>query len=139
VNTPIYRASTVLFDNLAELDASNAAPDDGLNYGARGTPSQWALEQALNELDPGAAGTRLFPTGLAALAIALMTALDTGDHVLITDSAYDPTRLFADRVLKRMGVAVTYYDPLIGGDIEALLWPETRAILVEAPGSLTFE
>ncbi|TRW18147.1 cystathionine beta-lyase [Glacieibacterium frigidum] len=139
VNTPIYRASTVLFESLAELDAANAAPDRGLNYGARGTPSQWALEEALTELDPGAAGTRLYPTGLAALAIALMTVADSGDHVLITDSAYDPTRLFADRVLKRMGIAVTYYDPLIGAGIEALVQPNTRAILLESPGSLTFE
>ena len=139
VNPPVWRASTVLFDSLAELEASNAAPDDGLNYGARGTPSHWALEEALTDLDPGAGGTRLYPTGLAALAIALMTALSAGDHVLITDSAYDPTRLFADRVLARMGISVEYYDPLIGGDIAALVRPDTRACVVESPGSLTFE
>ena len=84
-------------------------------------------------------GTRLYPTGLAALAIALMTALSAGDHALITDSAYDPTRLFADRVLARMGISVEYYDPLIGGDIAALVRPDTRACVVESPGSLTFE
>ena len=139
VNPPVWRASTVLFDSLAELEASNAAPDDGLNYGARGTPTSWALETALTELDPGAGGTRLYPTGLAALSIALMTALSAGDHVLITDSAYDPTRLFADRVLKRMGVEVSYYDPLIGGGIAELVRPNTRACVVESPGSLTFE
>ena len=139
VNPPIWRASTVLFDTLAELEASNAAPDEGLNYGARGTPTSWSLEEALSELDPGAAGTRLYPTGLAALAVALMTVLSAGDHVLITDSTYDPTRLFADRVLTRMGIEVSYYDPLIGSGIAALVRPNTRACVVESPGSLTFE
>ena len=139
VNPPVWRASTVLFDTLAELDASNAAPEDGLNYGARGTPSQWALEEALTDLDPGGAGTRLFPTGVAALATALLTVLKAGDHLLVTDSAYDPTRFIADRLLAPLGIAVDYYDPLIGGDIAAVVRPDTRAIVVETPGSLTFE
>lgn len=139
VNPPVWRASTVLFDSLAELEASNAAPEDGLNYGARGTPSQWALEDALTELDPGAAGTRLYPTGVAALAVALLTVLKTGDHCLITDSAYDPTRFIADRFLKPLGISAEYYDPLIGSGIAALVRPNTRAIVVETPGSLTFE
>ena len=139
VNPPVWRASTILFDSLAELDASIAAPDDGLNYGRRGTPTQWALADALTALDPGAAGTKLYPSGVTALAAALMTALSAGDHCLITDSAYDPTRLFADRFLKRFGVETSYYEPLIGSGIADLIRPNTRAIVLEAPGSLTFE
>ena len=139
VNPPVWRASTILFDSLADLDASIHAPDDGLNYGRRGTPTQWSLESALTDLDPGAAGTKLFPSGVAALAAALLAVLDAGDHLLVTDSAYDPTRLFADRMLARLGIETTYYDPLIGSGIEALIRPNTRAILLESPGSLTFE
>lgn len=139
VNPPVWRASTILFDSLAELDASIRRPDDGLNYGRRGTPTQWALAQALTDLDPGAAGTKLFPSGVAALAAALLTTVSAGDHLLVTDSAYDPTRLFCDRVLKRFGVETSYYDPLIGGGIAALLRPNTKSILLESPGSLTFE
>ncbi|WP_419815968.1 cystathionine beta-lyase [Glacieibacterium sp.] len=139
VNPPVWRASTILFDSLAVLDASIKAPDDGLNYGRRGTPTQWALEAALTEIDPGAAGTKLFPSGVAALAAALLTVASSGDHLLIVDSTYDPTRLFADRMLKRFGVETTYYDPLIGAGIEALIRPNTRGILLESPGSLTFE
>ena len=139
VNPPVWRASTILFDTLAELDASIRRPDDGLNYGRRGTPTQWALASALTDLDPGAAGTKLFPSGVAALAAALMTVLSAGDHLLVTDSAYDPTRLFCDRVLARYGVETQYYDPLVGGGIAALIRPNTRAILLESPGSLTFE
>ena len=139
VNPPVWRASTILFDSLAALDASIRAPDDGLNYGRRGTPTQWSLADALTGLEPGAAGTKLYPSGVAALAAALLAVVSAGDHLLITDSAYDPTRLFADRVLKRMGVETSYYNPLIGAGIEALIRPNTRAILLESPGSLTFE
>lgn len=139
VNPPVWRASTVLFDSLAELDASIRRPDDGLNYGRRGTPTQWALCDALTAIDPAAAGTKLFPSGVAALAAALMTVVSAGDHLLVTDSAYDPTRLFCDRVLARYGVETSYYDPLIAGDIATLIRPNTKAILLESPGSLTFE
>lgn len=139
VNPPVWRASTILFDSLAELDASIRRPDDGLNYGRRGTPTQWALAQALTDLDAGAAGTKLYPSGVAALAAALMTVVSAGDHLLVTDSAYDPTRLFCDRVLKRYGVETSYYDPLIAGGIAGLIRPNTKAILLESPGSLTFE
>jgi cystathionine beta-lyase len=139
VNPPVWRASTILFDSLAALDAAIAAPDAGLYYGRRGTPTQWALESALTEMEPGAAGTKLYPSGTAAIATALMACVKAGDHLLITDSAYEPTRLFAGRVLGRMGVEIGYYDPLIGGDIARLFRPNTRAILLESPGSLTFE
>ena len=139
VNPPVWHASTILFDNLTALDAGIAAPDDGLYYGRRGTPTSWALEAALTELEPGAAGTCLYPSGVAAVAAALLSVLKVGDHLLITDSAYEPTRLFANRTLAPLGIETSYYDPLIGAGIEALLRPNTRAILLESPGSLSFE
>ncbi len=135
----MWRASTILFKTLADLDAANAAPDAGLFYGRRGTPTQWALEDALTGMEPGAAGTKLYPSGVAAIAAALLSVVHAGDHVLITDSAYDPTRLFADEVLKKFGVETTYYEPTIGGGIAGLFKPNTRAVLMESPGSLTFE
>lgn len=133
------RASTILFETLAELDAAIADPDGGLYYGRRGTPTQWALEDALTGLEPGAAGTKLFPSGVAAVTTALLAVVASGDDVLVTDSAYEPTRLFADQVLARFGVGVRYFDPCIGGGIAALLQPNTTAILLESPGSLSFE
>jgi cystathionine beta-lyase len=139
VNPPVWRASTILFDTLADLDAAIKAPDDGLYYGRRGTPTQWALENALTGLEPGAAGTKLYPSGVAAITTSLLAVVKAGDHVLITDSAYEPSRQFGDQLLKRLGVEVGYFDPLIGGDIAALIRPETSAILLESPGSLSFE
>ena len=139
VNPPVMRASTILFDNCADLDAANANPDGGLYYGRRGTPTQWALEDALTALEPDAAGTKLYPSGVAAIATALLAVVKTGDHVLVTDSAYEPTRLFGDQILKRMGITVEYFDPEIGAGIAALFQPATSAILLESPGSLTFE
>ena len=139
VNPPVWHGSTILFDNLAALDAGIAAPDAGLYYGRRGTPTSWALEAALTELEPGAAGTCLYPSGVAAIAAALLSVLKAGDHLLVTDSAYEPTRLFADRTLRGLGIETTYYDPLSGAGIDALVQPNTRAILLESPGSLSFE
>jgi cystathionine beta-lyase len=139
VNPPVWRASTILFETLADLDAAIKAPDDGLYYGRRGTPTQWALENALTGLEPGAAGTKLYPSGVAAITTSLLAVVKAGDHVLITDSAYEPSRQFGDQLLRRMGVEVGYFDPLIGGGIDALIRPETSAILLESPGSLSFE
>lgn len=139
VNTPVYHASTCLFETLADLDAASAAPNDGLYYGRRGTPTQWSLEAALTELEPGAAGTKIFPSGVAAIATALTSVLRSGDHLLMIDSVYEPTRIFCNTVLKRFGVETSYYDPMIGADIDALIRPNTKAIFLEAPGSLTFE
>ncbi len=139
VNPPVWRASTILFDSCADLEAANRDPDAQLYYGRRGTPTQWALEDALTALEPGAAGTKLFPSGVAAITTALLAVVKAGDHVLVTDSAYEPTRLFADQVLKRMGVTTEYFDPAIGDGIATLLRPETSVILLESPGSLTFE
>jgi cystathionine beta-lyase len=139
VNPPVWRASTILFDTLADLDAAIKTPDDGLYYGRRGTPTQWALENALTALEPGAAGTKLYPSGVAAITTSLLAVVKTGDHVLITDSAYEPSRQFGDQLLKRLGIEASYFDPLIGCGIEALIRPETSAILLESPGSLSFE
>jgi cystathionine beta-lyase len=107
-------------------------------YGTKGTPTTDALEQAWSDL-AGADGTVLVPSGLAAVTLALMTAAGAGQHVLVTDSAYGPTRHFCDHLFKRMGVETQYYDPLIGADIAGLLRPNTAAVLVEAPGSQSFE
>ena len=138
VSPPVWRASTILFDNVAALEA--ATPDDGiLYYGRQGTPTQWALADALTELEPGAAGTRLFGSGVAGIAVALMAVLNPGDELLMVDSAYAPTRIFCNDVLARMGVKTIYYDPLIGDGIAGLIGERTRAIFVESPGSLTFE
>ena len=138
VNPPVERASTILFDTVAELRGSG--PGLGQHrYGLQGTATQWALAEALTELEPGAAGTTLYPTGLAAITGALMTVLSPGDEVLVTDSVYGPTRKFCDTILKRFGVTTTYYDPLIGADIAELIGGKTCAILLESPGSMTME
>ncbi|WP_416908879.1 MAG: cystathionine beta-lyase [Polymorphobacter sp.] len=138
VNPPVARASTILFPTLAALDAAIANPDKGLYYGRRGTPGIWALEDALTSLEPGAAGTKLYPSGVAAISTALLAVLQSGDELLVTDSAYEPTRLFADQTLKPLGITTRYFDPRIR-DISSLFTSNTRAILLESPGSLTFE
>lgn len=139
VNPPVYHASTCLFETLAELDERVKAPSSGLYYGRRGTPTQWALEAALTELEPGAAGTKLFPSGVAAITAALLAVLKAGDHLLMVDSAYEPTRTLCDRRLSALGIETTYYPPMAGAEIAELFRPNTRALFVESPGSLTFE
>lgn len=140
VNTPVWRASTTLYDSCANLKAGLSSNTDGaLFYGRRGTPTQWSLADALTEMEPGAAGTMLFPSGVAAVMTALLSVLSTGDELLMVDSAYDPTRNLCNGLLARMGITTVYYDPLIGAGIEALVTPKTRAIWIENPGSLTFE
>ena len=139
VNPPIWRASTILYDNCHDLKARGRDTHDKLFYGRRGTPTVWALADALTELEPGAAGTLLYPSGVAAIAGALLALLKPGDEVLMVDSAYDPTRSLCDGLLARFGISTTYYDPAIGAGIAALIGPATRAIFLESPGSLTFE
>jgi len=139
VNPPVWRASTILFDSVAEMRAATPPRDGRLHYGRSGTPTSWALAEALTELEPGAAGTRLFSSGLAAIATALMAVLKSGEELLMVDSVYGPTRGFCDDVLARLGIATRYYDPLVGGGIEGLIGDATRAIFLESPGSLTFE
>ena len=140
VNVPVSRTSTVLFDSVEAMDSAYPPVDGRLSYGRNGTWTQWSLAEALTELEPGATGTRLLPSGSAAVAIALTSILSPGDELLMVDSAYTPTRLFCDRELKRLGIATRYYDPLATPDeLEALLSDKTRAIFMESPGSLTFE
>jgi cystathionine beta-lyase len=136
VNPPVYHASTVLYPTAQDFRARRAR----YRYGRHGSPTTEALETALRELEgPQCAGVALAPSGLAAISLALLSVLKTGDHVLVTDSVYLPTRKFCDGLLKRYGVTTSYYDPLIGAGIDALIQPNTRAVFVEAPGSLSFE
>jgi cystathionine beta-lyase len=140
VNTPVWRASTILYDDVAHLRASGAADTHHrLFYGRRGTPTQWSLADALTGLEPGAEGTFLYPSGVAAIAACLMAVLSPGDELLVPDSAYDPTRSMATGLLKRFGITARFYDPLVGAGIAELIGPATRAIFMESPGSLTFE
>jgi cysteine-S-conjugate beta-lyase len=136
VNPPVYHASTLLYPTAEDQVAHRAR----YSYGRRGTPTSEALENALRELDgAGCAGVALLPSGLAAIAAALLATTQSGDHILVVDSVYRPTRTFCNGVLKRMGVETTYYDPLAGADIGKLFKPNTRAVFVEAPGSQSFE
>lgn len=134
VNTPVYRASTILQPDLATLESGKAP----YVYGRRGTPTSRSLEQLITELE-GGAQTELAPSGLGAISLALLSICSAGDHLLVSDSAYAPTRNFCDRMLARYGVETSYYDPLIGSRIAALMRPNTKAVFCEAPGSLTFE
>jgi cystathionine beta-lyase len=140
VNPPVWRASTILYDSVADLRARGAADTHHkLFYGRRGTPTQWSLAEALTELEPGAEATLLYPSGVAAVAAALLAVLSPGDELLLVDSAYDPTRNLANGLLERFGITTTFYDPLIGAGIAELCTDRTRAIFMESPGSLTFE
>jgi len=138
VNVPVERASTILFADVAELNASR--PGVGTyRYGLQGTATHWALAEALTELEPAAAGTVLYPSGLAAVTTPLLALLSPGDELLVPDSVYGPTRKFCETILKRMMIVTRYYDPLIGPGIADLVGGKTRAILLESPGSLTME
>ena len=134
VNPPVTHASTVLFPD-AETLLRRGQP---YTYALRGTPTTEALERALDELE-GSAGTILVPSGLAAISVPLLAFLGAGDHCLIVDSCYGPTRLFCDTMLRRMGVEVEYFDPALGADLATLMRPNTRVVFLEAPGSNTFE
>jgi cystathionine beta-lyase len=138
VNPPVYHASTVLFPTLDALEQSHLRPFEGVSYGRYGTPTHFAFEQAMRELDD-AQGAVTTSSGLAAIHIALTAFLEQGDHVLMVDSVYGPTRKLCDGLLKRQGVETTYYDPRAGAGIAALLQPSTRVVYVESPGSLSFE
>ena len=136
VNPPVYHASTVLYPTAADQVAHRAR----YQYGRRGTPTSEALENALKELEgPGCAAVSLLPSGASAVATALLSVLGAGDHLLVTDSVYRPTRTFCDTILKRLGIETTYYDPLIGDGIASLIKTNTRVVFVETPGSQSFE
>lgn len=134
VNPPVVRASTVLFKDAETMASQNQK----YTYGTHGTPTTDALCQAIDELE-GSAGTLLVPSGLAAVTVPLLAFLETGDHALLVDTIYNPTRRFADSMLKRLGIDVEYYPPHIGADIANLIRPNTRIIFTESPGSNTFE
>ncbi|HEU6442706.1 MAG TPA: cystathionine beta-lyase [Microvirga sp.] len=134
VNTPIYRGSTVLYPTTDDLLHRRGR----YSYGTKGTPTTEALEKAWTELT-GAAGTVLAPSGLAAITVAFMSCLKAGDHLLVTDSVYLPTRQFCNGILKKFGVETTYYDPTIGAGIASLMRPNTTAVFTEAPGSQSLE
>ncbi|MFO1186511.1 MAG: cystathionine beta-lyase [Alphaproteobacteria bacterium] len=135
ISPPVYHASTILFPT---LDAFDNQKDQEFTYGLHGTPGTKAFEEAMNALE-GAAATIIVPSGLAAVSVALLAVLKAGDHVLMVDSTYEPTRILCNTILKRFGVETTYYDPLVGSGISAFIRENTRAIFLESPGSRTFE
>lgn len=134
VNPPVYHASTILHRTIDSLENRGQR----YTYGRRLTPTIEALETAICDLE-GGAGTVLCPSGLQACTLAILSVVSAGDHLLVTDSVYGPTRTFCDKTLARFGVTTTYYDPLIGVGIEKLFRPNTKAVFTESPGSLTFE
>lgn len=140
VNPPVYRASTIVFPTVAAYEASRdpATRFDVVRYGQLGTPTTFALEEAIATVE-GGYRAMLLPSGLAAVTAALQGVLASGDHLLMVDTTYASTRRFCDGILARFGVTTTYYDPCIGGDIATLFRRNTRAVYAESPGSITFE
>jgi cystathionine beta-lyase len=140
VSPPVWRASTILYDDVAHLrQAAGRSTHERLFYGRKGTPTAWSLADALTEMEPGAEGTMLYPSGVAAIGCALMAVLRPGDRLLMVDSAYDPTRNFCEQVLRPFGVETIYYDPnSVSLDVHLESGP-VRALFLESPGSLTFE
>jgi cysteine-S-conjugate beta-lyase len=138
VNPPVYHASTVTFPTVAELEAAQDQVFSVVRYGRFGTPTTQALEAAVAALE-GGNRTVSVPSGLAAITVSLMAFLEAGDHLLMADSVYFPTRKLCDGLLARFGVETTYYDPMIGAGIAELITPKTKVVFVESPGSLTFE
>ena len=138
VNTPVFRTSTVIFPDLESYEQRDPDNYKTMRYGVHGTPTTFAFEEAVAKMEGGHLAVAV-PSGLAAVTAALAAFVKTGDHLLVTDSVYGPTRNFCDRQLKPNGVDVQYYDPLIGAGIEKLIKSNTKAVFCEAPGSLTFE
>ncbi|CAA7613979.1 cystathionine beta-lyase [Magnetospirillum sp. UT-4] len=138
VNPPVYHASTILHPSVAAMEASGKTPFGGVRYGRFGTPTTFAFEEAMAAVE-GGHKTVATSSGLAAITGALLAFLKAGDHLLMVDSTYFPTRKFCDSVLAGLGIETTYYDPLIGAGIAGLMRPETRVVFTESPGSLTFE
>jgi cystathionine beta-lyase len=136
VNPPVYHASTIVFPTLAALEEADRTPFEGTRYGRRGTPTTFALEEAVAALEGGYRSIAV-PSGLAAITISLLAFLKTGDHLLMVDTAYAPVRRFCDVMLKGLGVETTYYDPL--ADPAPLIRTNTKVVYLESPGSLTLE
>lgn len=140
VNPPVCRGSTHLYDNTDDLNAGGSRNEDGRYfYGRRGAATQWALAEALTQMEPGAAGTVLYPSGVAAIAGVLLALLRPGDVLLISDNAYDPSRSMGKGLLADFGIESRYFDPLNLEAYEAAFCDQTRAVLLETPGSLTME
>jgi cystathionine beta-lyase len=136
VNPPVVHGSTVLYPTADDLHAHRGE----FQYGRHGTPTTKALQEALMALEgPQCAGVGLAPSGLSAITTTLLAVLQAGDHLLVCDNAYRPTRNFCNGLLARYGVETTYFDPLIGAGVTELFKPNTKAVLIEAPGSQTFE
>lgn len=141
VNIPVYRASTILqpdLKTLGDVYAARARDEQVTSYGRIGTPLTYAFENTVTEIEGGYRAMS-FPSGAAACSGAILAVVKAGDHILVTDSAYGPTRHFCDTVLKRLGVETQYFDPLIGAGIKELMRPNTSLVFLESPGSLTFE
>lgn len=139
VSPPVWRASTHLYPDMAALRAHPANADGNFYYGRRGGPTQWALAEALTQLEPGAAGTVLYPSGVAAIAGVLLAVLRPGDVLLMTDNAYEPSRAMARGLLKDFGVETRWFDPCDPVAFASACCERTRAVLLESPGSLTME
>jgi len=139
VNSVIQRASSLVFDTVeAKKQATRGRAKGELFYGRRGTLTHFSLQEAMCELE-GGAGCALFPCGAAAVANTLLAFVEQGDHVLITNTAYEPTQDFCTKILAKLGVTTGWFDPLIGADIATLIQPNTKVVFLEAPGSITME
>ncbi|PCI62600.1 MAG: cystathionine beta-lyase [Gammaproteobacteria bacterium] len=139
VNPSVTRASTVVFNTVAEMNhALKNSHNNTMLYGRRGTTTSFAFQDAMVTLE-GGAGCALYPSGTAAITNAIISFVETGDHILVVDSVYEPTRDYCDKILAKIGVETTYYDPLIGAAIEALIKPNTKIVFLESPGSITME
>jgi cystathionine beta-lyase len=138
VNTPVFRATTMLFPTVADLDAAARGEYEGIGYGLHGLPTVTDLQASVAALEGGHAALAV-PSGLTATTLPLLALAGPGDHVLVTDSVYGPTRRFCELHLKRLGVEVSYYDPLTGTGIADAFRSNTKLVFVESPGSLTFD
>lgn len=139
VNPPVQRASTVVFNSVEEKrKATINRANKTLFYGRRGTNTHFAFQEAMTEIE-GGVGCALYPCGTAAISNAILSFVETGDHILMVDTCYEPTRDFCDKIMKKMGVETTYYSPLIGEEIRELIQPNTRILFLESPGSITME
>ena len=139
VNSVIQRASSLVFDSVeAKKHATRNRANGELFYGRRGTLTHFSLQEAMCELE-GGAGCALFPCGAAAVANTILAFVEQGDHVLMTNTAYEPSQDFCTKILAKLGVTTSWFDPLIGADIARLVRPETRVVFLESPGSITME
>lgn len=139
VNPPITRASTVVFETVKDMkDAAINKTNQVMFYGRRGTTTSFAFSDAMTEIE-GGAGCAIYPSGTAAITNSILSFAKAGDHILMVDNAYEPTRDFCNKILTKLGISTTYYDPLIGKNIEALIQENTSIVFLESPGSLTME